>query len=218
MKEKRITRVVVADEWELLCEGIAAICERDSPFRVVAHCSDGLSALRMLESLRPDIALLQLNLPKLFGLAVIDKAVRASVPSRLILMSEKTDRKTVIAALRHGANGFLAKSDCAARVLDAFHSVLRGGVYVSPQVTLGEIFIPRKCSSTTAPFETLSLREHQVFSLLVEGMRAKEIAARLDVSPKTVDTFRRSLMRKLDIYDLAGLVKFAVRKNLTSVS
>jgi DNA-binding NarL/FixJ family response regulator len=218
MREKKIARVVVADEWELLCEGIAAICERDSQFCVVGHCSDGISALKMIESLRPDIALLQLDLPKLFGLAVIDKAIRAAVPSRLVLMSEKTDRKTVVEALRLGASGFLAKTDCASRLLDAFHSVLGGGVYVSPQLSLGEIFIPRGSSAPKTPFETLSPREHQVFSLLVEGMRAKAIAARLDLSPKTVDTYRASLMRKLEIYDLAGLVKFAIRKSLTSDS
>lgn len=218
MREKKTARVVVADERELLCEGIAAICERDSPFRVVGYCTDGLAAVRMIESIRPEIALLQLNLPKLFGLAVIEKTVRANVPSRLILMSETTDRKTVIEALRLGANGFLAKTDGAGRVLDAFHSVLGGGIYVSPQLKLGDIFTPPKAVSAMSPLESLSPREHQVFSLLVEGLRAKEIAARLDLSPKTVAGYRASLMRKLDIHDLAGLVKFAVRKNLTAIA
>ena len=218
MKDKKTARVVVADEWELLCEGIAAICERDSEFRVIGHCWDGLSALKMIESLRPEIALLDVSLPMLFGLAVIDRVNRADLPSRLILMSSKNERKTVVEALRMGASGFLMKTDPAARVIEAFRSVLGGGVYVTPQLKLGEVFVPRKPTPSTIAFESLSPRELQVFSLLVDGMRAKEIAARLDLSPKTVDTYRASMMRKLGIFDLAGLVKFAIRKNLTPAS
>jgi DNA-binding NarL/FixJ family response regulator len=89
---------------------------------------------------------------------------------------------------------------------------------VSPQLELNKIFSSNQKSSAEDPLDMLSAREYQVFSLLVEGVRAKEIAARLELSPKTVDTYRASLMRKLDIHDVAGLVKFAIQRDLTSTA
>jgi DNA-binding NarL/FixJ family response regulator len=99
--------------------------------------------------------------------------------------------------------------------LEAFEQTAQGGVYVSPMLELDKIFAQSKSRKPDDPMDLLSAREYQVFSLLVEGLRAKEVAARLDLSPKTVDTYRASLMRKLDIHDLAGLVKFAVQRGLT---
>jgi len=102
--------------------------------------------------------------------------------------------------------------------MDALQQVAAGGVYLSPAVEIDKIFAAhRNRKDNEDPFETLSAREHQVFTMLVEGHRAKEIAARLAVSPKTVDTYRASMMRKLDIHDVAGLVKFAITRNLTSL-
>jgi DNA-binding NarL/FixJ family response regulator len=101
-------------------------------------------------------------------------------------------------------------------LLEAFEQVLDGGIYVSPQLELNKIFGPGQKNSADDPLEMLSAREYQVFTLLVDGIRAKEIAARLELSPKTVDTYRASLMRKLDIHDVAGLVKFAIHRDLTT--
>ncbi len=102
---------------------------------------------------------------------------------------------------------------------DALHQFTQGGIYVSPQVEIMTLFGegPGRDRGED-PIESLSSREFQVFSLLVEGVRAKEIAARLSLSPKTIDTYRSSLMRKLDIYDVAGLVKFAIRRDLAGTS
>jgi DNA-binding NarL/FixJ family response regulator len=101
-------------------------------------------------------------------------------------------------------------------MLEAFEQVLDGSVYVSPQLELSKIFVSGAKSEPEDPIDALSGREYQVFSMLVEGVRAKEIAARLELSPKTVDTYRASLMRKLDIHDVAGLVKFAIQRDLTT--
>jgi DNA-binding NarL/FixJ family response regulator len=113
-------------------------------------------------------------------------------------------------------NAFLLKSGPSHQLLEAFEQILDGGIYVSPGLELDKLFSPGQKSGPADPIESLSAREHQVFSFLVEGIRAKEIAARLELSPKTVDTYRASLMRKLDIHDVAGLVKFAIQRDLTS--
>jgi DNA-binding NarL/FixJ family response regulator len=218
MTEPKKSAIVVADELTLLCEGIAAICDRTSRFRVVGQCRDGPTAVKMITSLKPAIALLDLNLPRLYGATVIQKLRESESPAKILIISTQCDRKTVVETLRAGANGFLLKTDPAPRLLEAFEFVLSGGIYVSPQLKVTEIFSPPRSTPPRTPFEALSPREHQVFSLLVEGLRAKEVAARLDLSPKTVDTYRSSLMRKLNIHNVAGLVKFAVQKKLTPLS
>lgn len=211
------TSVVLAEELALVREGIAALCEQVGGYHVVGQCGDGAAALQMIFSLRPHIAVLDLNLPKLDTLEAIHKLRQQGVPSKTVVLSTRRDRKTVLEVLRSGANAFLLKSGPASQLLDAFQHVRDGGIYVSPLLELEKIFVPRTKTRDEDPMDRLSSREYQVFALLIDGIRAKEIAARLDLSPKTVDTYRASLMRKLDIHDLAGLVKFAITRNLTSV-
>jgi DNA-binding NarL/FixJ family response regulator len=170
----------------------------------------------LIESERPDIAVLDLNLPDLFTLEIVRRVKEAQLPTRIVVLSTRRDRKTVVEALRSGVSAFLLKSGPSHQLLEAFEQVLDGGIYVSPGLELDKLFSPGAKTSSADPIESLSAREHQVFSLLVEGIRAKEIAARLELSPKTVDTYRASLMRKLDIHDVAGLVKFAIQRDLTS--
>jgi len=193
-----------------------ALCERAGKYEVLAGCEDGEQALHFVRRLRPDFAILDLQLPRMYTLEVISQLQRLRVPSRIVLLSLRRDRKTVLEALRAGASAYVLRSDPASHLLQAFDHVLGGGVYISPVLGPGQIFCGQKPPNGDDPLRRLSAREFQVFSLLVEGIRAKEIAARLVLSPKTVDTYRANLMRKLEIYDVAGLVKFAVAKNLTT--
>ncbi|MBN8733471.1 MAG: response regulator transcription factor [Acidobacteria bacterium] len=208
--------VLLADEASLLREGLAALCERTGAYDVIAQCQDGEEALRLLDKLRPDIAVLDLNLAGLYAIELVSKCRQRDIPTRLVLLAHRQDRKTVVEGLRCGANAFVLKSGPAAHFLEALDQVMKGGIYISPHVQLEQVFSPRLNNGAEDPVGMLSAREYQVFSMLIEGVRAKEIAARLDLSPKTVDTYRASLMRKLDIHDVAGLVKFAIVRNLTS--
>jgi DNA-binding NarL/FixJ family response regulator len=137
--------------------------------------------------------------------------------ARIIIMAARGDRKLALETLRAGANGFLLKNCMAAELIEALNRVHAGSLYVSPVLQFEKVF---SGSSRNAPehqgdpVDQLSSREYQVFQLLVEGYRAKDIAVRLSLSPKTVDTYRASLMRKLDIHDLPGLVKFAIQRDL----
>jgi DNA-binding NarL/FixJ family response regulator len=211
----RKTSVVIAEELELVRESLAALCESFGDYQVIGQCGDGEAAVQMIFSLKPDIAVLDLNLPRLFTLEAVRKVRLARSPCKLVVLSCRQDRKTVIEALRGGASAYVLKSGPGRHLFEAFQQIGNGGVYVSPMVRLEKIFASRRKEGPEDPLDLLSTREYQVFSLLIDGIRAKEIAARLDLSPKTVDTYRSSLMRKLDIYDLAGLVKFAVNRNLT---
>lgn len=213
MEDGGTSSVVVGEPLALVREGMAALCERTGRLRVVGQCGDGREALELIRRHRPELALLDFDLPKLFSLEVVRQAREGGAATRVIIVSQRTDRKTVLEVLRSGAGGYLLKSDPLEALLTAFRQVLSGGVYISPQVEMARIFTGGNGDDHRDPLETLSRREFQVYSLLVEGLRAKEIAARLELSPKTVDTYRANLMRKLDIYDLAGLVKFALRRN-----
>lgn len=192
------------------------MCEAQPYLRVIGQCAEGVVALRMIEEQPPDIAVLDLNLPDLYTLEVVRRIRGAGFPTKVAILSTRRDRKTVVEALRCGVSAFLLKSAPSQELLEAFAQILEGGIYVSPELELNKIFCPGQKPSADDPLQSLSAREFQVFSLLCDGVRAKEIAARLSLSPKTVDTYRASLMRKLDIHDVAGLVKFAIQRDLTS--
>ena len=216
IREPKTYSVLLADDLTLVREGLAALCQAQPSYRVIGQCSEGALALRMIESHRPDIAVLDLNLPDLFTMEIVRRVKEANLSTKIVVLSTRRDRKTVVEALRGGVNAFLLKSAPSHELLDAFEQILDGGIYVSPQLELNKIFGSGQKNAPEDPMEQLSAREYQVFTLLVEGVRAKEIAARLELSPKTVDTYRASLMRKLDIHDVAGLVKFAIQRDLTS--
>jgi DNA-binding NarL/FixJ family response regulator len=218
IREPKTYSILLADDLTLVREGLAALCEAQPMYKVVGQCSEGAAALRLIESQRPDIAVVDLNLPDLFSLEIVRRVKEADLPTKIVILSTRRDRKTVVEALRCGVSAFLLKQASSTQLLEAFEQILDGGIYVSPQLELNKIFASSQRSSMDDPLDLLSAREYQVFSLLVEGVRAKEIAARLELSPKTVDTYRASLMRKLDIHDVAGLVKVAIQRDLTSTA
>jgi DNA-binding NarL/FixJ family response regulator len=218
MKAPKKVSILLADEQTLFTEGLARVCEETQRYRVVGHCGDGRSAVQMIRSTLPDIALLDLGLPKMYTLAVVQEVRSAGIASKIVILSMRRDRKTVLEALRSGANGYVLKSDPASCLLGALDEVLGGSIFISPQFKLADIFSTSEEAPPQKPYEQLSAREHQVFTLMVDGLRAKEIANQLDLSPKTVNTYRSNLMTKLNIHDVPGLVKFAIRKKLIPLS
>jgi DNA-binding NarL/FixJ family response regulator len=210
--------ILLADELTLVREGLSALCNSIDGFHVVSQVGSAVGALQEIERLQPALALLDLGLSDLAATEVIRRVRERNLPTRCAVFSTRKDRKTVLEVLRAGACGYLLKSSTAEQMADALGQFTQGGIYVSPQIEVMALFgeISGRVQAED-PFESLSSREFQVFSLLVDGVRAKEIAARLSLSPKTVDTYRSSLMRKLDIHDVAGLVKFAIRRDLADL-
>ena len=210
--------VLLADELTLVREGLAALCNSIPGFRVVSQVGTAGAAFAEIQRLEPAVALLDLGLSDLAATEVIRRVRELGLRTRCAVFSVRKDRKTVLEVLRTGACGFLLKSSTAEQMADALGQFTQGGIYVSPQIEVMSLFGETGGRNQGEdPLESLSSREFQVFSLLVEGIRAKEIAARLSLSPKTVDTYRSSLMRKLDIHDVAGLVKFAIKRDLADL-
>lgn len=213
--EPHPVEILIADELTLVREGLAALCNAINGFHVLAQVGTAMAALAEIDRTQPDIALLDLGLSDLAATEVIRRVRERDLRTRCAVFSVRKDRKTVLEVLRTGACGYLLKSSTAEQMADALSQFTQGGIYVSPQIEVMSLFGEgngRRHGED--PLESLSSREFQVFSLLVEGIRAKEIAARLFLSPKTVDTYRSSLMRKLDIHDVASLVKFAIKRDL----
>lgn len=211
--------IVVAEELTLFRDALAALCESSGLYRVAGVTSNGDDLWELIARFKPNLALIDLSIPGTHALEIAKRlagssAAGAADGSKCVLMATRGDRKTVLEVLRSGAQGYLLKSCTREHLFDCIQQVLEGGVYISPAVNLRSLFNPTLASQNDDPLARLSSREYQVFSMLVEGVRAKEIAARLSLSPKTVDTYRANLMKKLDIHDVPGLVKFAIRRRL----
>ncbi len=217
MEQVAETTVVLADDHNIVREGIAALCSAQG-MKVLGQCSDGSAALEMITSEKPDFALLDMHMPSLTGVEVIRRLRTAGCTSKLIILSISREETVVREALRAGADAYLLKDGPSRHLVDAINFVRDGGVYISPLLRGAGLLARVGDPNDRDPLATLSPREMEVFSYLVNGLRAKDIADLLNISPKTVDTYRASLMRKLNVHDLVGLVKFAIERNLTSTS
>jgi two-component system, NarL family, response regulator NreC len=217
MGETPAITVVLADDHAIVREGLAALCAANG-LSVIGQACDGPSALQIIGSLKPDIAILDLRMPGMTGAEVIRRLRSDGCTAKLMILSVSREDSVVMEALRAGADAYLLKDGPGRHLLDAIQFVQDGGVYISPLLHGAGLFTRAEKDPATNPITCLSPRETEVFSHLVNGLRAKDIAELLDISPKTVDTYRASLMRKLNVHDLVGLVKFAIERNLTGTS
>jgi DNA-binding NarL/FixJ family response regulator len=216
-KPKTIS-VVLADDHAIVREGLAAFCAAQPELSVTGQCSDGLEAFEMIQSLKPDFAILDMHMPKMTGVQVVRKLKDAKSSTKVIILSIARDENTVLEAMHAGADAYLLKDGPGRHLLDAINYILEGGTYLTPLLRGARLFMESPRPEKVDPLTCLSRREYEVFTYLVNGLRAKDIAELLGISPKTVDTYRASMMRKLNVHDLVGLVKFAIEHNLTTTS
>jgi DNA-binding NarL/FixJ family response regulator len=208
------TSILLAYDLTLVREGLAALCHAQGRYQVVSQCSDGTTAFKMIESDKPEITVLDLDLSGMSALEILRRSREAQIQTRMVILCPRNERKFVLEVLRSGANALVLKSDSADHLFEAFDQILDGGIYISPSFQSSNVFASGKRHIPDNPLTILSIRERQVFSLLIEGNRAKEVAVRLGLSAKTIDTYRVNLMRKLDIGNLAGLVRFAIERGV----
>jgi DNA-binding NarL/FixJ family response regulator len=215
METTKPTTLVLADDHGILREGIAAFCNSRPDMKIVGQSSDGAEAVELILALKPDFAVLDLNMPKVNGMEVIRRVRQAKSETRLIVLSISRDENVIRELFRSGANGYLLKDGPARHLFDAITYIQDGGQYLTPLIRRESIDNKREKKD---PLALLSKREYEVFSFLVDGMRPKDIAKILEISPKTVDTYRANIMRKLEVDGIAGLVRFAIQRNLQTNS
>jgi two-component system response regulator NreC len=204
-------RVVLADDHILVRQGLKSLLEREE-FKVVAEASDGQEAVRHVESLHPDIAIMDISMPMLNGLDAARELSRSCPKTKTILLTQHDEDQYVSEALEAGVKGYVLKSQAASDLVQAIQQVSRGQVYLSPGVSRAVMEAYR--SKSERPADPLSARERQVLQLIAEGKSTKDVASLLGISVKTVESHRSRLMQKLDIHEIATLVRYAVRRGI----
>lgn len=208
-------RVLLADDHALVRAGIRMILQTLDGVQVVAEAQDGRGVIELVETLRPDVALLDISMPDLNGIETAAR-IRIRFPqTRVVILSMHAGEEYVSQALRAGASGYLLKDATPAELELALRAVVRGETYLSPRVSgaVVEKYL-RSAELATGPLDVLTPRQREILRLIAEGHSTKQMAAQLGVSIKTVETHRTLLMDRLGIHDIAGLARFAVRIGL----
>jgi len=213
------TTVLLVDDHGIVRQGCQAILAQQSNIAVVGEAETGQEALQKVEALKPDVVVKDLNLPGLNGVEVIRRLRACHSRSRVVVLSVHTDEAYVYQALEAGASAYVVKRGAARELLEAIEAVVSGHMYLTPLVSRPVVKAYMQQASGLAPSEEVPLtaREREVLQLLAEGLSNKEIAQRLKTSARTIDVHRQHIMNKLDVHTLPELVKYAIRKNLTSL-
>jgi two-component system response regulator NreC len=205
-------RVLLADDHAMLRDGLKAIL-KEKGFTVIGEASDGHEAIRLAEQLVPDIAVVDISMPLLNGIDSAREILRISPATKIVLLTMHVEDRYVLASLRAGFSGFVLKSKAASTLVEALDAVWKGEFYLSPGVSrdLVDAYLAKDGAASTDP---LSIREREVLQLIAEGKNVKEIGSILGISVKTAESHRANIMQKLNIREVAGLVRYAIRQGL----
>jgi two-component system response regulator NreC len=208
------TRILLADDHQVVRQGLRALLE-SAGFAVVGEAADGHEAVRLAQSLRPDVCVLDLAMPQLNGLDAAAAILRASATTKTVLLTMHTEDRYVSEALKAGVRGYVLKTQASSDLVQAIREVARGMTYLSPGVS--QAVVEAYLAKSDLPPDPLTLRERQVLQLVAEGKTTKEVARLLGVSVKTAESHRTRIMAKLNIHETAGLVRYAIRNGLIQV-
>jgi DNA-binding NarL/FixJ family response regulator len=211
------TRVLLADDHTLVRAGLRKLLESMPEVTVVGEADDGLTLLALAAQLQPDLVLMDIAMAGLNGLEATSRLLKAQPGIRVLILSMHQNEEYVRQALRNGAVAYLLKDAAPVELELAIQAVQRGETYLSPAVSRGVVSdYVQRLRGDAGPAAVLTPRQREVLQLVAEGHSTKDIARRLGLSVKTVDTHRSQLMKQLDIHEVAGLVRYAVRSGLIS--
>jgi len=214
-------RVVIADDHNLVRQGIRAILEKADDLEVVGEAEDGMEAVELAQSTLPDIVVMDISMPRLNGTQATQRIQALRLPTRVVMLSMYAEESLVRQALRLGAQAYVLKRAVADELLLAIRAAKNGDTYLSPPIAgsiLREFLASASPAEDASAYDRLSPREKEVLQLIGEGHKNQEIAQALVVSVKTVEKHRASLMSKLDIHDIASLVRVALKEGLISAT
>jgi two-component system, NarL family, response regulator NreC len=209
-------RIVLADDHQIVRQGVKALLENESDFAVVGEAGDGTTALAITGKLKPDILVADLMMPGLNGLEVTRRVGKASPDTKVVILSMYMNEPYVIEALRNGAYGYVLKESNIADLARAIREVSAGRHYLSPPLSERaiEAYLEKTRGASLDLYDTLTTREKEVLQLAVEGHGNAEIATRLYISVRTAETHRGNLMRKLGLHTQTDLIKYALKKGI----
>ena len=211
------TRVLLADDHALVRAGIRSLLEKMPGLQVVGEASNGRDTLALVRSALPNLVLLDIAMPELNGLDTLAQIVKNFPGVKVVILSAHANEEYVIRALRSGASGYMLKDAATAELQLAIGFVTQDKTYLSPSLsqTVIDAYLHR-VGGELSPLEQPTARQREILQLIAEGKNTKEIASTLEISVKTVEAHRLQLMARLDIHDVPGLVRYAIREGLVS--
>jgi DNA-binding NarL/FixJ family response regulator len=216
MSQAKQIRVILADDHTLVRAGIRALLEKMPGMEVVGEAGDGRELLSLVTQRQPHIVLLDITMPGLSGLEAAARIAKEFPNVRVIIVSMHDNEEYYWRALKSGAAGYLLKKAAATELETALQQVMQGGIYLSQEISarLLKKFPAQGLVQQQSPYEQLTARQREILQLIAEGQNTKQIAELLQVSPKTVEYHRLKLMDRLNMHDIPGLVRFALRVGL----
>jgi DNA-binding NarL/FixJ family response regulator len=214
-------KVLIADDHALVREGIAAFLKLCEDVEVVGEASDGLEAIEKTNKLRPDIVIMDINMPKLGGLETTLEIKKTHPDIKVLVLTQYEDREYIARFLKAGVSGYLLKKAVGSDLIMALKAVARGELYlyssIASEVVAGYLHGDKKQADVECPYERLTDREKQVLKLVAEGYTHKEMADMLGISVKTVIAHQTNIGEKLGIHTRAGLIKFSIQKGIIKI-
>jgi two-component system, NarL family, response regulator NreC len=212
-------RIVLGDDHGIVRRGLKALLEAEPDVEVVGEAGDGIEAVRLCESCKPDVAILDIAMPRLNGIDAAERAIKHQPQLKVVFLSMYADESYVLRALSAGARGYLLKESAEQDLVPALRSVGQGKPYFSPTISamlLSDYMRHLQQRGQEDSYCLLTDREKEVLQLLAEGRTNKEVASLLDVGVSTIETHRANMMQKLNLHNTAEIVLYAVRKSLVS--
>jgi len=205
-------KIVLADDHAMIRQGLAPLLEAERGMELLAQAGNGREAWGLIESLRPDVAILDISMPEMTGIEVTRRVVDAGLYTQVILLTMHDDPSAALEGQEAGASGYVLKDNSFEELVQAVHAVVAGGSFVTPSIREKLRKLQRQGQSTVL----LSKREREVIKLIALGRSSKEIGQIMGISPRTVETYRKRLMDKLDLNTLADVVRYAMRTGMVS--
>jgi two-component system response regulator NreC len=212
-------RILLADDHKITRQGLRSLIDENDDMEVIAEAENGRDAVELAGQLKPDVVIMDVSMPDLNGVEATRQIIQDNPQMRIIALSMHSDTLFVSEMLKSGASGYLLK-DCAFEELEqAIRTVTESKAYLSPSISgiIVEDYLHRLSKAEQSTAEVLTDREREVLQLIAEGQSTKQIALKLHISAKTVETHRRQIMNKLDMHTVAELTKYAIRKGLTAL-
>ncbi len=215
-----MVNIVLVDDHHVVRQGLKALLEAERDFQIVGEAGDGLEAVRLVERLKPDVMVVDLLIPGLNGLEVTRRVHQLSPTTRIIILSMHSNEAYVVEALKNGGSGYVLKDSSFEDLVRAVREVVAGRRYLSPPLSERaiETYVSQKSKSGSLdPYETLTAREREVLQMAAEGDSNNEIATKLSISPRTVETHRANMMRKIGLRSQTDLIRYALKKGILSL-